>query len=175
MFPVGLKINFGKSSLYGWNEPDIQSWADILGCKVGVMPIHYLGAYIGSSPRRKVFWKPLLYKFDLKLIAWKKNSINQAGRKVLVKACLNRLPVYWFHLHKIPKGILNQIDRKRRNFFWGDRVQEGIKDSKLHLVKWNTVCNPKNKGGLGPDNLISRNSALLFKWWWKWFLERKGF
>lgn len=25
------------------------------------------------------------------------------------------------------------------------------------------------------DNLLTRNSSLLFKWWWRWFSERKGF
>lgn len=91
---AGLKINFGKSSLYAWNEPDVQFWANILGCKVSSLPIHYLDAYIGTNPRRKIFWKPLLDKFDSKLTSWKKNSLNQAGRKVLTKACLNSFPIY---------------------------------------------------------------------------------
>lgn len=108
----GLKINYGKSSLYGWNEPELHSWAGILGCKVGDMPIHYLGAYIDSNPRRKAFWKPVLEKFDSKLENLKKNSLNQAGRKVLVKTCLNSLPVYWFHLYRVPKSILKQIGRR---------------------------------------------------------------
>lgn len=169
-----MKINFGKSLLYGWNEPDLQCWADILGCKVGVMPIQYLGAFIGSNPRRKVFWKPLLDKFDSKLANWKKSSLNQEGRKVLVKACLNSLPTYWFQLFRVPKSILNQMDRKRRNFFWGDSFKNGIKENKLHLVKWSNVCKQTHKGGLGLDNMLSRNTSLLFKWWWKWFSERNG-
>lgn len=113
----GLKINFGKNFLYGWNEPNLQSWSDLLGCKIGELPIHYLGASIGSNPQRKVFWKPL-EKFESKLAYWKMNSLNQAGRKVLVKACLNSLPLYWFQLYLMPKNILKQMDKKRRHFFW---------------------------------------------------------
>lgn len=59
----GLKFNFGKSSLYGWNEPDLQSWVEILRCKTCELPIQYLGASIGTNPRRKVFWKPLMENF----------------------------------------------------------------------------------------------------------------
>lgn len=92
----GLKINFGKSSLFGWKEPEFQSWSDILGCKVGELQIQYLGASIGTNPRKRVFWKPLLDKFDSKLANWKKNSLNQAVRRVLVKAYLNSLPIYCF-------------------------------------------------------------------------------
>lgn len=67
----GLKINFGKSSLYGWNEPELGTWASLLGCKLGDLPIQYLGASIGTNPRRKVFWRPLFEKFDSKLANWK--------------------------------------------------------------------------------------------------------
>lgn len=171
----GLKINFGKSSLYGWNETELETWAGLMGCKLGELPIQYLGASIGINPRRKVFWKPLLEKFDTKLATWKHNSLNQAGRRILVKACLNSLPTYWFQLYRVPKSIINQIDRKWRNFFWGDKVNNRVRENKLHLVKWSKVCMPKHKGGLELDNLLIRNSSLLFKWWWRWFSERNGF
>lgn len=170
----GLKINFGKSSLYGWNEPDLQNWAAILGCRVGSLPINSLGTYIGISPRKKLFWKPLLERFDSKLVAWRKNSLNQAGRRVLIKACLNSLPSYWFHMHRIPVGIIKLIDKKMNNFFWGGKKRNGEEVNKLHLVNWKSVCNPTHKGGLGLDNISSRNSAMLLKWWWKWFSERGG-
>lgn len=147
-------------------------WAGILGCQLGSFPINYLGANIGTNPRRKLFWKPLLEKMDKKSAGWK-TSLNQAGRKVLVKACLNSLPIYWFQLHRIPKGILSSIDRKRRNFFWGELPENpNNPQRKLHLVNWKDICKPKHKGGLGLDNIYSKNLALLSKWWWKWNTER---
>lgn len=113
----GLKINFNKSSLYTWGELESNAWANLIGCKEGELPIRYLGADIGSSPRKLMFWKPLINKIKRKLASWKCSSLNKAGRKVLVKACLNNLPVYWFHLHNVPKGIVRVIERKRRDFF----------------------------------------------------------
>ena len=38
---------------------------------------------------------------------------------------------------------------------------------KYYLVKWNKVASPKNKGGLGIQDLWKLNISLLCKWWWK--------
>lgn len=44
---------------------------------------------------------------------------------------------------------------------------------KLHLHSWENICKPKSCGGLGLSSLKGRNSAFLFKWWWK-CCEEKG-
>lgn len=53
----GLKINFQKSNIYGFGDPEekMLEWSDILNCRVGVGPIKYLGAQIGVSPKRLAF------------------------------------------------------------------------------------------------------------------------
>lgn len=53
----GLKINFQKSSLYGFNheQSSIAAWAEVLGCKIGGSSLIYLGASIRDNPRMKVF------------------------------------------------------------------------------------------------------------------------
>ena len=38
---------------------------------------------------------------------------------------------------------------------------------KYHLVKWETVCLPKECGGLGVLDLETMNKSLLCKWLWK--------
>lgn len=38
---------------------------------------------------------------------------------------------------------------------------------KYHLIKWDKVCRPKRKGGLGIQNLRKLNLSLLCKWWWR--------
>lgn len=40
------------------------------------------------------------------------------------------------------------------------------------MVKWETICKSKKKGGLGIKDLKRMNISLLCKWWWK--LEREG-
>jgi hypothetical protein len=43
---------------------------------------------------------------------------------------------------------------------------------KYHLVKLETVCLPKDQGGLGVLDLEVMNIALLSKWLWKLFNEK---
>lgn len=44
---------------------------------------------------------------------------------------------------------------------------------RIHLVGWEGVCLPVDKGGLGIKNLADFNTALLYKWRWR-ILEGKN-
>ena len=46
-------------------------------------------------------------------------------------------------------------------------------ERKPHLVKWDTVCLDKRKGGLGVRRLSTLNRALLCKWNWRFANERE--
>lgn len=63
----------------------------------------------------------------------------------------------------VPNAFLIQgLERLLCNFF-----REGQRGSELnHLVKWH------HDGGLGIGNLKSRNTALLFKWSWRFLKEQ---
>ncbi|GLT38106.1 hypothetical protein SLA2020_123730 [Shorea laevis] len=65
----GLRINFSKSSVYGFNVSErwVRGAAGILRCGVGVTPFIYLGMPIGGNPRSKKFWDPVVRKFRAKL------------------------------------------------------------------------------------------------------------
>ena len=53
----------------------------------------------------------------------------------------------------------------QRSFLWGD----GDDQHKIAWVKWETVCLPKDKGGLGIKDITKFNLALLAKWKWNLF------
>ena len=38
-------------------------------------------------------------------------------------------------------------------------------------MKWDIIQKRKKQGGLGVGDLVVKNAALLFKWWWKFFSE----
>ncbi|RVW29580.1 Exonuclease 1 [Vitis vinifera] len=51
-------------------------------------------------------------------------------------------------------------------------LSRGALERKPHLVKWDTVCLDKRKGGLGVRRLSTLNRALLCKWNWRFANER---
>jgi hypothetical protein len=64
---------------------------------------------------------------------------------------------------EIPKGVLEKIDYFQSRFFW----QNDIQKKKCRLMKCSIVCQPKDQGGLGIQNLEIQNQCLLNKWLFK--------
>ncbi|GLU14932.1 hypothetical protein SLE2022_314720 [Rubroshorea leprosula] len=66
----GLRINFHKSSVCGFNVS--MGWLNdatgVLCCGVGETPFIYLGMPVGGSPRSKKLWDPVVNKFRAKLV-----------------------------------------------------------------------------------------------------------
>lgn len=118
-FLSGLKINVGKSKLFGIgvSEEELQSWASGLGC--GVLPFLYLGLPVGAPMRKKESWKPIVDKLKNKLASWKSRLISFGGRLTLVKAVLGSLSLYYFRLFRAPRGVIHELERVRSGFFWG--------------------------------------------------------
>ena len=87
----------------------------------------------------------------------------------MIKASLSNLSLYYMSLFKIPKAMVERVDRIHRNFLW-----EGQGDKKkLHLLKWSEVIKSNWSGrsnwsgGLSLGSLEKKNVALLVKWWWR--------
>lgn len=122
----GLKINYTKSFIYAPCSPitSVQSWADWLHCKVGKIPFTHLGATISFSCKRKSFWKPLMKKIITRFSKWKCNTLSKPGRVVLINAVLDALPNYWMALYKIPKGIISELEKMKRRFYWREKWEE---------------------------------------------------
>lgn len=54
-----------------------------------------------------------------------------------------------------------------RNFLWKDFGNQ----NGSHLVRWDFVTRPKDKGGIGIDKVRITNEALLGKWIWRYVPE----
>ena len=85
------------------------------------------------------------------------------GRITLINSVLTTLPIYLLSFFRIPKKVVQKIVTIQRNFLWGGDFEA----NKIPWVKWDTICLPKNKGGLGIKDLIKFNEALLGKWGWE--------
>lgn len=65
---------------------------------------------------------------------------------------------------RLPKWVINRIDRARRSCLWGKHNASG---NGISLCNWNMAIIPRKWGGLGLPDLNVRNITLLLRWWWK--------
>jgi hypothetical protein len=71
--------------------------------------------------------------------------------------------MFMLSFFEISKGVLEKIDYFRSKFFWQNDSQK----KKYRLTKWSIICQPKDQGGLGIQNLEVQNQCLLSKWLFK--------
>ncbi|XP_016177702.1 uncharacterized protein LOC107619990 [Arachis ipaensis] len=165
----GLSINFDKSNLISVNceHEWVEHVCGLLECKQAVLPVRYLGIPLGANPHLVKTWKLVIDKVEAKLSLWKAKVLNKAGKLVLIKSVLNSLPIYYLSLYKMPKAVADKLIALQRRFLWCK--EDG--NNGILLVKWEMVQAPKKAGGLGVGDAVLRNTALLFKWWWRFSKE----
>jgi hypothetical protein len=92
--------------------------------------------------------------------------IGRLGCLVLLAGqlwCALCIPVYLLIAMKIPKWVINSIDKIRRGFIWRGRKEV---NGGSCLVSWDIVTRPLYLGGLGISNLLYQSWALQAKWLW---------
>lgn len=164
---TGLKVNLNKSKLFGISTvpAENETIARIINCPVGSFPFLYLGLPIGVPMGRAAFWNPLIEKFRARLSRWKAASLSFGGRLTLCKSVLGGLGTYYFSLYKAPDKVIDELERIRMRFFWGNNENR----RKIVWIAWKKVISSKENGGLGIGSLKAQNTALLGKWWWKFW------
>ncbi|GJT83625.1 putative RNA-directed DNA polymerase, eukaryota, reverse transcriptase zinc-binding domain protein [Tanacetum coccineum] len=155
----GLKVNFNKSKFFsvGVNDVQTHNFASILCCQPSTLPCTYLGLPLGSNMNKSCNWKPILDKFHKRLTSWRSRNISYGGRLTLLKSVLGALGTYFFSLFKAPKCVINNLEKLRRNFFWGG----SLVCNKMAWIVWNEVCSPSIHGGLRIGSLHASNMAML--------------
>jgi hypothetical protein len=106
---------------------------------------------------------PLVEKGNKRLDVWNGGTLSIAGRSTLINASLTNSPIYHMSVYLLPKSTISSMDKTRRTFFW----QGGGTKKKYHLIKWETICKNKKKGGLRIKDLRKLNISLMCKWWWR--------
>ncbi|KAG5577621.1 hypothetical protein H5410_057755 [Solanum commersonii] len=120
--------------------------ASVLGGEVGALPAIYLGCHWeqNHSPKEKC---------EKKL--------------TLINAVLDALPTYMLTLFPIPAGVVQRLDKLRRDFFWLGNKKRKV----YHLVKWKVMITGKKQGGLGIKNLKNQSKDLKLIWLWRYAHE----
>lgn len=122
----------------------------------------------GKVPR--VNYNYILDKMRTKLTAWKANSLSLAGRTTLVKSALASISVYTMHSQLLPAHICLKVDKISRDFLWGSHDDT----RKPHLLNWETITLPKDKGGFNIRSARDNNVAMLSKLGWRILKEDKA-
>ena len=157
----GLKINLEKSELIPVGEvPNLEEFAEVLGCKMGSLPSTYLGLPLGAPYKSSRVWEGVEERFKKWLALWKRHYLLKGGRQTLIKSTLSSLAIYFMSLFVIPKRVAAKLEKIQRDFLWGG----GELEKKPYLINWSIVCLEKLNGGLGFKSLHLFNKALLDKW-----------
>ena len=90
---TSLKVNALKSEMVSIGDvPNVHVLAEILGCRIGSLPMTYLGMPLGVSHKSPTIWNPILERIERKLASWKKLYLSKGGRLMLLKSTLASLP-----------------------------------------------------------------------------------
>ena len=118
---TGLKVNVLKSEMVPIKDVhNVHVLAEILGCRIGSLPMTYLRMPLGASHESPTIWNPILEKIERKLAGWKKLYLSKGGRLTLLKSTLSSLPTCFLSLFTIPTHVANKNVRLQRDFLWGD-------------------------------------------------------
>lgn len=161
----GQRVNRDKSRIwFSLNTP--RYLQNVICTEFGVLPTSDLGTYFGVPLQHgrlgKHAYQFLLEKVDRRLSGWKRKILSKASRAMLIQSTLAALPVYAMQSALIPKGILAQLNKRCRGFFWGHSETQWA----LHTVAWSQLCQPIPLGGLGFPILEVLNRSLLSKLIW---------
>ena len=109
---TSLKVNARKSEIVPVGEVgNIDALAAILRCRVGSLPLKYLGMPLGTPYKTASMWNPILERMEKKLSRWKHLYLSKGGRLTLVKSTLFSLPTYYLSLSVIPIPVANRLER----------------------------------------------------------------
>lgn len=137
---TGLKINYHKSEVIVFVvDEDIQDRiTNALNCKVGSLPMNYLGLPITDRELGIKRFDYLGAKLRKKLQPWKGKHMSYGGRLILSNTSLSSLPIYTMAMFLLKAGSHQKMDTIRAQFFW--RVASD--KFKYHMLKWENITFP---------------------------------
>ena len=81
---------------------NLHALACVLCCRVGSLPMNYLGMPLGAHYKDPLIWNSIQEKMERRLSGWKQLYMSKHGRLTLLKSTLLSLPIYFLSLFTIP-------------------------------------------------------------------------
>ena len=101
-----------------------------VGCRVGQLPIIYLGLPVSDIKISKAQLSYVADKANRRLATWKCDSLSSRGKATLINSCLSSLPMYTMGVYQLYEGNYQALYNIRSRFFW----QGSNKKRKYHMV-----------------------------------------
>jgi hypothetical protein len=116
---TGLKVNFSKSQMLPINvsQERMEILSNTFGCQIGSFPFTYLGLPMGTTKPRVEDYTPLMDKIKRKLSACS-SLLSYSGRLQMVQSVITSTATYAMCTLKLPKGVIHNIDRARKQCLW---------------------------------------------------------
>ncbi|XP_021726206.1 uncharacterized protein LOC110693390 [Chenopodium quinoa] len=162
----GQKVSLPKSRVFfsqNVHKDAQKGISEALGMDVTEDLGFYLGMPTLTNTVTKQTYAYLCEKIDRRLSGWKSKYLSLAGRVTLAKSAITTMANYSMQSAKIPRTVCDKIDQKSRRFIWGGNEEK----NRIHLLSWETLQIPKEKGGLGIRSARQSNSAFLAKLGWR--------
>ena len=90
-------------------------------------------------------------------------SLSQAGRATLITSVASSIPSYQTSSLILPLQTCSKLDALNRKFWWGSKEEN---KHECCLKSRNSICTPKDVGGLGIKKTADMNKALVAKMTW---------
>lgn len=90
-----LKINYHKNEVFvlGVDDMDAIRVSNSFNCKLGKLPITYLGMDIGDRKMGDRVVANVINKMKRRLDSWKNNLLSSGGQLILTNSCLSSQPI----------------------------------------------------------------------------------
>ncbi|WOL07572.1 hypothetical protein Cni_G16316 [Canna indica] len=158
---LGQRINVEKSMIYfpkALCMDQKHRICNFLGMKEGKYPMQYLGTYRTPRRMKNNCENKIMEKIAKRMDLWASNMISQARKTTLLNSVISSMPVYSMMATSLKEKTVENIAKKERNFFGGNKNSKGA-----NLIKWDIVTAPKGMGGLAVRDISVMRKVMVAK------------